>query len=699
MRAWWRSASMKPRQNAAVDDVRRAQKAFAVLSDDDLDNALKEAITLEEVVAGTAVLASRVLGLELFDVQVQAALALADGKIVEMQTGEGKTVAAVPAIAWFARSGLGVHVLTANDYLARRDAAWMGGIYRRLGLSVGVVQQNMAGAERRAAYGCDVTYGTANEVGFDYLRDQLALESRDRVLRPFATAVLDEADSALIDEARIPLVIAGGTADAGDHALRADQAVRRLRPGDRSTDESGRNVALTPPGLATVERLLGCDLYAKDAGPLMAAVQESLHAHTLLHRDIDYVVHEGQVLSVDEFKGRIARDRRWPGGLQTALECKEGVARKVQGRVFGSVTVENLIALYPTVCGMSGTAATQARDFREMYDLEVAVIPTHRPMIRIDHPDEVFDTRAAKAAAIIGEIRATHASGRPVLVGTASVRESELLSSDLRDIPHSVLNARNEEAEAAIIARAGARGAVTISTNMAGRGVDIKLGEGVAALGGLHIVGTTRYESRRVDHQLRGRAGRQGDPGSSRFFVSREDPLMVKFGGECASPDQAQRIAEGQNLDIRLLLRKYERIIEAQRQIVGARRTRVLSGEEPCGSELGRLVMLSTIDDLWSDYLTAVSDLRADSVWVSLGAGNPFANYIVQVHRMFEDLQRTIAEEWPARLAQAELTGVDPRQRGATWTYLTTDQPFGHLTERIMKGLRRMIRHARSGRT
>jgi preprotein translocase subunit SecA len=398
------------------------------------------------------------------------------------------------------------------------------------------------------------------------------------------------------------------------------------------------------------------------------------------------------VLSVDEFKGRIARDRRWPGGLQTALECKEGVTPKIQGRVFGSVTVENLIALYPVVCGMSGTAATQARDFREMYDLDVAVIPTHRPMIRIDHPDEVFDTRAAKAAAIIAEIRVTHASGRPVLVGTASVQESELLSSELRDIPHSVLNARNEEAEAAIVARAGERSAVTISTNMAGRGVDIKLGEGVAALGGLHIIGTTRYESRRIDHQLRGRAGRQGDPGSSRFFVSREDPLMVKFGGECALPDQAQRIAEGQNLDIRLLLRKYETIIEAQRQIVGARRTRALSGEDPWESELGRLVMLNTIDDLWSDYLTAVSNLRADSVWISLGAANPFSTYIVQVHRMFENFLGTIEEERRARLEQAQLSGVDPRQRGATWTYLTTDEPFGHLTERIMKGLRRMIR-------
>jgi len=695
MRAWWRSIAMKSPSiaaAAAVEGVRQAERTFSTLSDEQLDEAVGRAATLPDVIGGISVLVSRVLGFNLFDVQIQAALALAGGKIVEMQTGEGKTVAAVPAIGWFARPGHGVHVLTANDYLARRDAAWMGGIYHRLGLTVGVVQQEMTSNERRAAYRCDITYGTANEVGFDYLRDQLVLDTTDRVLRPFAVAVLDEADLALIDEARIPLVIAGGGSDAGDLAMRADRAVRGLLPSDRSTDEGGRNVALTPSGLAAVERHLGCDLYAGDGGPMIAAVQEALHAHTLLHRDVHYLVHDDQVLSVDEFKGRIVRDRRWPGGLQTALEWKEGVARKVQGRVLGSITVENLVAQYPTVCGMSGTAATQARDFREMYDLEVEVIPTHRPMIRIDHPDALFHTRVAKQAAIVDEIRAIHASGRPVLVGTSSVQESESLGRQLHGIAHSVLNARNEEREAAIIARAGQRGAVTISTNMAGRGVDIRLGPGVAELGGLHVVGTSRYESRRIDHQLRGRAGRQGDPGSSRFFVSNEDALMVKFGGDCTAPDQAQRIAEGQNLGIRLLLRKYETIVEAQRQLVGARRHRVLTGESPSGSELERLTILQTIDDLWADYLQAVGDLRADAVWISLGAANPFANYIVQVHAMFQAFERAIDEECPVRLERALTSGVDPRDRGATWTYLTTDEPFGHLTERIMRGLRRLIR-------
>jgi preprotein translocase subunit SecA len=436
VRAWWRSLGVRPRSAAAaVEEVRRAERGYSNLTDEQLDGAAQDAATLPQLFAVAAVLVSRLLGFGLFDVQLEAALALADGKVIEMQTGEGKTVAAVPAIAWFARSGQGVHVLTANDYLARRDAAWMGGIYRRLGLSVGVVQQHMTGDERRAAYRCDITYGTANEVGFDYSRDQLILDPGEQVLRPFAVAVFDEADSALIDEARIPLLIAGGAAAGGDLAARADRAVRRLAPWDRSTDEGGRNVALTPSGLAAVEAHLGCDLYAKNGGAMMAAVQEALHAHTLLHRDIDYVVLDGQVLSIDEFTGRIVRDRRWPGGLQSALEWKEGVAPQVEGRVLGSITVEHLVALYPTVCGMSGTAATQARDFREMYDLDVGVVPTHRPMIRVDHPDAVFETRAAKDAAIVDEIRTVHATGRPVLVGTASVQESNRSAGSSRTLP------------------------------------------------------------------------------------------------------------------------------------------------------------------------------------------------------------------------------------------------------------------------
>jgi preprotein translocase subunit SecA len=703
MRAWWRSiVSARPTFPSLLDQVHRLRRELAALDDDALTDAGRRATDVAEVVAVTAIVAARVLGVTLFDVQLQATLALADGRIVEMQTGEGKTLAAVPAIVWYARPRNGVHVLTANDYLARRDAAWMGGIYRRMGLSVGVVQQDSTVEERRAAYRCDVTYATAREVGFDYLRDQLALSPLDQVLRTFATAVVDEADSILIDDARIPLVIAGGAADEADAAARADRTVRRLVSGVHFTSEQGgRNVALTAAGITAVERLAGCDnLFAPHHLALNAAVQDALHAHTLLRRDVDYIVHDAEVRSVDELTGRIVRERRWPAGLQTALEWKEGVPRQIQGRVLGSVTVQNLIGLYPAACGMTGTAASQADEFHEMYGLEVDVIPTNRPVIRVDHPDRLFDTRADKEDAIVEEIRTVHATGRPVLIGTSSVEESERLSRRLAELPHQVLNARNEEAEAAIVARAGARNAVTISTNMAGRGVDIQLDPDAAAIGGLHVVGTNRHESRRIDHQLRGRAGRQGDAGSSRFFVSNEDALMVKYSADCPGlrlqPDTVQRIAEGENLDIRLMLRKYETVLEGQRLALVQRRQRVLTGALVCASDVERLVTLQTIDELWADYLAAVSDLRAGTVWISLGASNPFDDYLARVHGMYQEFERAIDEELPRRLARAQESGADPRQRGATWTYLTTDEPFGPMTQRFMRGLVRRIRPSRS---
>ena len=520
--------------------------------------------------------------------------------------------------------------------------------------------------------------------------------------RPFATAVIDEADSILIDEARIPLVIAGGAADAPGPAAKADRVVRGLTHGRHFTVEpAGRNVWLTPAGVEHVERVLNRrNLFESKNFPLLTAVQDALHAHVLLRKDVDYVVQDEAVVSIDEFKGRTVQDRRWPAGLQTALELKEGAAPQRQGRVLGSITIQNLVALYPTVCGMTGTAATQASEFREIYELEVETIPTNRPVARVDEPDAVFPTKAEKEAAVIEEISRQHETGRPVLVGTASVEESERLSRAL-PVPHHVLNARNEEAEAAIIARAGTRGAVTVSTNMAGRGVDIQLGPGVAELGGLHVIGTNRHESRRIDNQLRGRAGRQGDPGSSRFFVSYEDPLMVKYGAGdpqlAHTPDSIQRTAEGQNLDIRLFLRKYEAVLEGQRLTLQERRQNVLTGVVPCESDTIRLVTLTTIDDLWSDYLAAVTELRAGTVWISLGGGNPMADFLHRLQAMFEELQRTIDEEIAARLDGAVTTVVDWRERGATWTYLTTDQPFGNMTERAMRGLARMVRQTLRG--
>jgi len=692
-----RSASCKPE----IDWINQRRRELATFPDSELGAAGRRARDLLEIIAITAVVGACVLGLTMFDVQLRGALALARGKIVEMQTGEGKTLAAVPAIVSYARQGHGVHVMTVNDYLARRDARWMGPIYEFLSLSVGCIQQGMGIEDRQRAYACDITYVTANEVGFDYLRDQLALFPRDQVHRPFAVAVIDEADSLLIDEARVPLVIAGGDSEQVPLAHRVDSLVRGFcRSLHYSLDEYGRNIGLTDTGIQAVENTFGCgNLFAEENLPLLAAVQNSLHAHALLRRDVDYLVKDGEIKSVDEFKGRIVQERRWPAGLHTAIEVKEGVTPKTQGRILGSITMENLIALYPQVCGMTGTAATQAEEFRKIYDLEVEVIPTNRPVIRVDRPDILFQTKQEKEDVVIQELHDVHHSGRPILVGTVSVEESERLSNRLQDIPHQVLNAWSEEKEAGIIAHAGERGALTISTNMAGRGTDIPLGKGVAELGGLYVIGTNRHESRRIDNQLRGRAGRQGDPGGSRFFISREDDLLVKYGIDNPrlhyDAESIQRLVEGQNLDNRQFLHKYESVIEGQRQAILERRQAILMGATPCSSELERLVSLNALDDLWSEHLASVKELQEGTQWISYGGGEPLFEYLKAVHKLFENLQTRITEEIPRRLAEAEARSFDPSQRGATWTYLTTDRPFGSLAERFMKGLRRKVTNRR----
>jgi preprotein translocase subunit SecA len=685
-----------------ASDIRRinAMRAeFARLSAADLKAAALSAGTLLEVMAVTAVVAARVLGQDMFDVQLRGALALARGSIAEMQTGEGKTLAAVPAVAWYARQGAGVHVMTVNDYLARRDANWMGPIYRFLGLSVGYVQQGMSHDERHAAYACDITYATANEIGFDFLRDQLAFHPHEQVHRPFATAVIDEADSILIDEARIPLVIAGGNADDTGLAFGADQVVRSLRhPMHYTVEVGGRNVALTDEGIRIVEHASGCgNLYEDHNLGLLTAVQDALHAHVLLRRDVDYVVKNGAIEMVDEFKGRIAQDRRWPAGLHTAIEAKEAVAAKIQGTILGSITLQHLIGMYPQVCGMTGTAFTSALEFRNIYLLNVERIPTNRPVIRVDHPDAVFATNPEKEQAVLQEIRRIHGTGQPVLVGTASVAESERLSRLLEDIPHRVLNAKDDEAEAPIIAAAGERNAVTISTNMAGRGTDIRLGNDVAALGGLYIIGTNKNESQRIDNQLRGRAGRQGDPGCSRFFVSLEDELMVKYGDLNPryrdSPAILQRLVEGHTLDFRLFLYKYELPLEGQRHRLQTYRQTVLDGATPCGSDLERLITLRTIDDLWADYLARVADFRSGLHWLSWGGRDPLHEYALKVNQWFPELEAALPDEIARRLAEAEAgNGPDPTERGAVWTYITTDQPFGSITQRIKRGVARKIK-------
>ena len=446
-----------------------------------------------------------------------------------------------------------------------------------------------------------------------------------------------------------------------------------------------------------MEASFGCgNLFEERNLALLTAVQDSIHAHALLRRDVDYLVKNGAIESVDEFKGRIAENRRWPAGLHTAIEAKEGLALKTQGRILGSITLQNLISLYPMVCGMTGTAATQAEELRLVYGLEVEVVPTNRPMIRADRPDRVYASKFDKERAVLQEIRRLHATGQPVLVGTRSVEESERLSARLGDLPHQVLNARHEEQEAGMIARAGQLGAVTISTNMAGRGTDIQLGPGVAELGGLHVIGTNRHESRRIDNQLRGRAGRQGDPGSSEFFVSLQDDLLVKFGANNEDIESVQRTAEGQNLEIRRFLHKYESVIEGQRQKIQQRRQAILAGETHVYSELERIVALRTIDELWADYLAAITELREGVQWVSWGGRDPLHEYLTTVDALFTQLEEGLDQEIATRLGEAEESGVDPSQRGATWTYLTTDQPFGTATERMMRGLMRKLNRSRA---
>ena len=721
-----------PESKDKLRAIARRREQLAALADEQLKSSAKHLRGNAEVVetfALAAVIAERVLGLRLFEVQIQGALALQRGHIAEMQTGEGKTLAAVPAVAWYALQGRGAHVLTANEYLAKRDAKWMGAVYDWLGLSVAHISQGMSAEERRAAYRADVTYATANEVGFDYLRDGLARTAGEVVQRPFAFAVIDEADSILIDEARIPLVIAGGVADDPALAQRVDAVVASLRPhAHYFRDDFARNVQLTDAGIRRVEAALGCgSLFDAHNLDTLTAVQDALHAHALLKRDVDYVIKNDAVELVDEFKGRIAENRRWPAGLQSAIEAKERVGLKKQGRILGSITVQSLAALYERICGMTGTAATQAGEFWKVYKLPVTVIPTNRPVIRRDLPDIVYADKAARMRALVEEIRKAHETGRPILVGTSSVEESELLSRRLETagIAHSVLNARNDEEEAGIVAQAGALGAVTVSTNMAGRGTDILLGgnppkdrESVVERGGLYVIGTTRHEARRIDHQLRGRAGRQGDPGTSRFFLSFDDDLLVRFGiRENPDVESVQRTAESQNLEIRQTLWKYESVIEHHRRDVYALRREVLLSpgwsvasmlsEEQYGElteaagkdaveKAGRPLALVVIDEVWADYLANVAELKGGIHWVSWGGRDPLFEFLTGVQEIYADFQQCLKEEIAEAFAAAEMENGEIRfknrelfERGATWTYLTTDQPFGTLGERIVKGLRR----------
>ena len=689
-------------------------------------------------------ISDRLLGLRPFDVQMLAGLALHRGRIVEMQTGEGKTLAAVPSVCLDAFGGRGVHVLTFNDYLAQRDAEWMGPIYEFFGLSVGFVRQGMSKPERRQAYASDVSYVTAKEAGFDYLRDCLCYDLDDLAHRSFHACVVDEADALLIDEARVPLVIAGGRDELPVDPHRLAEVARSLEP-DRhfSTDDALRTVFLTDEGLNEAERILSCgDLCAPQNLTLLAALNQALHAEALVRRDVDYIVRDGRIELVDEFTGRVIEDRRWPDGLQSAIEAKEGLAIHDEGVILNSITLQHFIGLYPKVSGMTGTASDAAEEFQEFYKLKTVVIPTHRPCIRTDTPDRIFPTRDAKRRAVVDEILRVHGTGRPILVGTVSVEESERLAGLLgqRGIDGQVLNARNDFAEAETIAQAGSLGAVTISTNMAGRGVDIRLGphspeeqEAVKVLGGLLVMGTSRHESRRIDRQLQGRAGRQGDPGSSTYYVSLEDDLIQRYGiqemiGKAMSTaagfddlasreiERAQRIIEGQNLDIRRMTFKYSEIVETQRRLLQEKRDRILresadeltSGRWPPEKratavallgetgveELERRISLFHLDRTWSEYLSEVAQIREGLHLTSLSR-NPLAGFDQTAIQAFSEslrnLERNIEET--LRRIQIKRDGIDEKGLqgpSSTWTYLITDDPWGTLAERFFRGFDRV---------
>jgi len=754
----------------SVAEINRRESSLAALSDVELKDIslrlgeqVRQGASTEnfmiEAFALVREAARRVLGMRPFDVQLLAGLALHEGKIVEMQTGEGKTLAAVAPAYLKALTGQGIHVLTFNDYLARRDAQWMGPVYEFLNLSVSYIQEGMSRAERKKAYAADITYGTAKEAGFDYLRDQLAVDVKDLVHRPFHFAIVDEADSLLIDEARIPLVIAGSTDPQAFNPQQLAKVAHILNPGeDFEVDEHEHEIFLTPDGAARIEAMLGCgNLHDPHNQALLTGLNLALRAERLLRRDIDYIVREGQVELVDEFTGRVAQNRRWPDGLQPALEAKEGLKLRQEGEILGSLTLQHFMRLYPKFSGMTATAVAAAEEFQEFYGLETVIIPPNKPCIRMDEEDLIFTTKPAKERALVEEIKQVHQTGRPILVGTRSVQESEKLADELARAAVScqVLNAKNDAMEAKIVERAGALNAVTISTNMAGRGTDIRLGpssdderEKILALGGLYVIGTNRHESRRIDDQLRGRSGRQDDPGSSRFFISLEDDLFQRYGLRDQIPEsfrdsrqeapathskisrevaRAQRILEGENLSIRKMLWQYSTVLEEQRRIIRRKRDDMLHENvdfdlaaqkaperrrqvlEKHGPEVLKKALkqitLYHLDQGWTSHLAQVADIREGIYLVNFsgsrifGMGlSPVTEFHRRIHEAFVAMLDRIDEEIVRTFEKAAIgeNGVDMQQEGligpaSTWTYLINDQPFGNEFQRFFRGLKKRL--------
>jgi preprotein translocase subunit SecA len=569
-----------------------------------LDNGEPLEDLLPEAFAAAREASVRVLGMRPFDVQLIGGIVLHEGKIAEMKTGEGKTLVATMPAYLNALTGRGVHIVTVNDYLARRDAHWMGGIYGFLGLRVGTIVHGLDDRERRHAYHADITYGTNNEFGFDYLRDNMKFSLEEYVQRDFHYAIVDEVDSILVDEARTPLIISGPAEESTQLYYTLNQVAKQLkRDQDFTVDEKARSVVVNEDGVAHAEKLVNlANLYDPRNIEVLHHLNAALKAHNIFKRDVDYIVKDGQVLIVDEFTGRLMPGRRYSDGLHQALEAKEGVKIENENQTLATVTFQNFFRMYEKLAGMTGTADTEAEEFKKIYNLEVMVIPTHKKMIRLDYPDAIYRTEAEKYTAVAEDIKECYQQGQPVLAGTTSIEKSEHLSRLLKreGVKHEVLNAKQHEKEAQIVAHAGQKGMVTIATNMAGRGTDIVLGEGVVDLGGLYILGTERHESRRIDNQLRGRSGRQGDPGTSRFYLSLEDDLLRIFGSDrikglmgrlgmddgepiehrlvSNAIEKAQKRVESHNFDIRKHLLEYDDVMNKQREVIYSQRRQILSG-------------------------------------------------------------------------------------------------------------------------
>ncbi len=572
----------------------------------------------------------RVLGMRHFDVQLIGGIVLHQGKIAEMSTGEGKTLVATAPTYLNALAGKGVHVITVNDYLAKRDSEWMGQVYKFLGLSVGLIVHDMDFHQRKLAYNSDITYGTNNEFGFDYLRDNMVVSLDQMVQRPLHYCLIDEVDSILIDEARTPLIISGPGQKSTDDYYKLAQCVPKLKKDeDYTIDEKQKTVAPTEAGVAKMEKLLGVkNLYDSENLELNHLFTQALRAQTMMIRDRDYVVKDGKVIIVDEFTGRLMYGRRYSDGLHQAIEAKEGLQVERESQTLATITFQNYFRMYDKLAGMTGTAKTEEQEFIKIYGLEVVQIPTNKPIQRVDLPDAIYKTKRGKYRAVVREVIRRHETGQPILIGTTSIEQSEELSHMLKQagIVHNVLNAKYHELEANIVAQAGQRGQVTIATNMAGRGTDIVLGEGVAELGGLAIIGTERHESRRIDNQLRGRAGRQGDPGSSQFFLSLEDDLMRIFGGDNIKKfmekmgldedeeikstmvsnaiRKAQKRVETRNFDIRKYVLEYDDVMNQQRQVLYEERRKILEGENMKDQ------ILHMVDTLIEEGMNAYADAK-----------------------------------------------------------------------------------------